>query len=49
MVSCIFDLWLQDSMKQTYERSLKHANDYGFLKDSPEYVSFHMKAFLFHF
>ncbi|XP_039121749.1 NADP-specific glutamate dehydrogenase isoform X2 [Dioscorea cayenensis subsp. rotundata] len=31
-----FETKLQDSMKQTYERSLKHANDYGFLKDSPE-------------
>lgn len=31
-----FETKLQDSMKQTYERSLKHANDYGFLKESPE-------------
>ncbi|KAJ0971390.1 hypothetical protein J5N97_019349 [Dioscorea zingiberensis] len=31
-----FETKLQDSMKQTYERSLKHASDYGFLKDSPE-------------
>ncbi|XP_072966809.1 uncharacterized protein [Typha angustifolia] len=31
-----FETKLQDTMKQTYERSLKAASDYGFLKDNPE-------------
>ncbi|XP_008797874.1 NADP-specific glutamate dehydrogenase isoform X2 [Phoenix dactylifera] len=31
-----FETKLQDTMKQTYDRSLKAAADYGFQKDSPE-------------
>lgn len=31
-----FETKLQDTMKQTYERSIKAANDYGFLKENPE-------------
>ncbi|KAJ6794685.1 NADP-specific glutamate dehydrogenase [Iris pallida] len=31
-----FETKLQETMKQTYERSLKAASDYGFLKENPE-------------
>ncbi|XP_072966810.1 uncharacterized protein [Typha angustifolia] len=34
-----FETKLQDTMKQTYERSLKAASDYGFLKDNPDIKS----------
>ncbi|KAJ6812822.1 NADP-specific glutamate dehydrogenase [Iris pallida] len=31
-----FESKLQETMKQTYERSLKAASDYGFMKENPE-------------
>lgn len=31
-----FETKLQETIKQTYERSIKAANDYGFMKENPE-------------
>lgn len=37
--SC-FSFW-QEAMKQTYQRALKAATDFGYQKESPEWVLFY--------